>query len=271
MKIIVSHDVDHLYATDHLFKDLILEKLWVRSFLHFCSGKISLRTFLNRLTLLFHNRMHRIEEVMEFDKAHSIPSVFFFGMENGLGMSYTQEKAQPIIQRVMAQGFDVGVHGIDYLNGDSIREEYDAFERNSGLHSFGLRNHYVRFTEETFGKMERAGYLFDSTWFNKEQLDMRSPYRVGGMWEFPLCVMDGYICTVGKPEESIQRTRQAILQAEEMGLPYFTLLFHDFQFDEKFDPQMKHWYEQTIAFCEEKGYPFISYRDAIKELENQNE
>ena len=64
MKIIISHDVDHLYATDHLFKDLILEKLWVRSFLHLCSGKISLRTFFYRLTLLFHNRMHRIEEVM---------------------------------------------------------------------------------------------------------------------------------------------------------------------------------------------------------------
>ena len=72
MKIIISHDVDHLDATDHVTKDLILPKLWVRSLLHLCVGKISLRTFLYRLTILFHNRMNRTEEVMAFDKSHGL-------------------------------------------------------------------------------------------------------------------------------------------------------------------------------------------------------
>ena len=48
MKIIISHDVDHLDASDHLFRDLILEKLWVRSFLHLCQGRISLKTFFSK-------------------------------------------------------------------------------------------------------------------------------------------------------------------------------------------------------------------------------
>ena len=106
MKIIISHDVDHLDATDHLKKDLILPKLWVRSFLHLCAGKISFRTFWYRLTVLFHNRMNRTEEVMAFDKAHGIPSVFFFGMDNVLGMSYPQKKAKPVIEKVLSEGFD---------------------------------------------------------------------------------------------------------------------------------------------------------------------
>ena len=52
-------------------------------------------------------------------------------------------------------------------------------------------------------------------------------------------------------------------------MPYCTILFHDYQFDEHFDPDMKHWYEETIRFCKDHGFEFISYRDAIRELENR--
>lgn len=268
MKIIVSHDVDHLYATDHLFRDLILEKLWVRSFLHLLKGKISFRTFWYRLTVLFRNRMHHIDEVIAFDRTHGVPSVFFFGMDNVLGMSYSRKTAAPWIRHVREQGFDTGVHGVDYLDAGKIRQEHDAFAALSGMSVFGLRNHYVRFDEHTFEKQARAGYLFDSTWFNKQKLELRKPYKVGQMWEFPLHIMDGYICKPGKPEEGIAATRAAILQAETERMPYCTILFHDYQYDDRYDPQMKRWYEETIRFCEER-YEFISYRDAIKELETR--
>ena len=269
MKIIISHDVDHLDATDHLTKDLILPKLWVRSFLHLCAGKISFRTFWYRLTILFHNRMNRTEEVMEFDRAHGIPSVFFFGMDNILGMSYSQKKAAPVIRKVLDAGFDAGVHGVDYQDMENMRREHDDFATLSGTASFGIRTHYVRFDDETFSKMEQAGYLYDSSWFNKQELDIRAPYKVGAMWEFPLHIMDGYICEPGHLEEGLQATFAAIRQAEEQGMPYCTILFHDYQFDDRYDPQMKQWYEETVRYCEEQHYEFISYRDAIKELETQ--
>lgn len=269
MKIIISHDVDHLYAADHLTKDLILEKLWVRSFLHLCAGKIGWKTFLYRLTILFHDRMHRIDEVMAFDEAHGIPSVFFFGMDNVLGMSYPREKAAPMIRKVRERGFDAGVHGVDYMDEKKIGSEHDAFQSISGMALFGVRNHYVRFDRETFQKMDAAGYLFDSTWFNKQRLELRPPYRVGKMWEFPLHIMDGYICSPGKLEQGLEATRAAIRRAEAEGMPYCTILFHDCQFDDRYDPQMKQWYMETVRFCEDNGYQFISYRDAIRELEGE--
>lgn len=269
MKIIISHDVDHLYASDHLKKDLILEKLWVRSFLHLCAGKISLKTFLYRLTILFHGRMHRIDELMAFDRANGVPSVFFFGMDNGLGMSYSRKRAAPEIRKVLEAGFDAGVHGVDYLDGEKIRAEHDAFRDLSGMESFGLRNHYVRFDGGTFEKMAKAGYLFDSTWFNKKEPEFRAPYKVGGMWEFPLHIMDGYICFPGRLEQGLKDTFAAIRRAEAEGMPYCTILFHDYQFDERFDPQRKRWYEETVRFCRESGYEFISYRDAVRELEEK--
>lgn len=268
MKIIVSHDVDHLYPSDHFLKDLILPKMWVRSFLHLCGGKISWSTFCYRLSLPFRKRMNRIAEVMAFDRANGVPSVFFFGMDNALGMSYSRKTAEPMIRYVLDAGFDVGVHGVDYQDAAKIRDEHDAFARLSGLTSFGLRNHYVRFDGLTFEKMNRAGYLFDSTWFNKERTELRKPYKVGKMWEFPLHIMDTYVCHPGQVEQGIQDTVEIIRRAEKAGMPYCTILFHDYQFDDGQDPEMKRWYMETIRFCIENHYEFISYRDAIRELES---
>ena len=64
-------------------------------------------------------------------------------------------------------------------------------------------------------------------------------------------------------------TFSAIKRAEALGMPYCTILFHDDQYDDCFNPQLKRWYEETILFCEKQGYEFVSYRDAIKELENK--
>lgn len=252
MKIIISHDVDHLYVSDHLKRDLIVEKLWVRSVLHFFQRRITFKTLLYRLCIPFHNRMHRIDELMEFDKKHNIPSIFFFGMANGLGMSYHKKQAFPVIKKVMEQSFDVGVHGIDYQREENIRMEHDDFSILSGLKSFGIRNHYVRFDKNTFEKQEKVGYIFDSSWFDKKKLNIKAPYKIGGMWEFPLHIMDGYICKEGKEKEGIQAAIRAIRLADTMGMPYCTILFHDYQFDDNYSPQMKRWYMTIIDYCEKK-------------------
>lgn len=271
MKIIVSHDVDHLYASDHYLKDLIIPKLWVKSFLHLCRGKISLRVFLYRLSIVFRNRMTRIPEIMKFDKAHNIPSIFFFGMDNLLGMSYRPKKAVPYIKLVLENGFDAGVHGCEYKNQSKIKTERELFLALSRMENFGVRNHYVRFDEQTFEKMAAAGYLFDSTYFNKTETELKAPYKVGGMWEFPLHIMDGYVCKPGGLEKGLEKTFAIVEEAEAMGMPYCTILFHDNQFDERYDPTLMDWYVKTIEWLEEKGYEFISYRDAIKELEAVDE
>lgn len=268
MKIIISHDVDHLYVWDHLKRDLIIEKLWVRSVLHFFQRRISFRTLVCRLLMPFHNRMHRIDELMEFDRNHGIPSIYFFGMANGLGMSYHKSEAFPIIKKVIAQSFDVGVHGIDYQRMEVMKKEHDDFLSMSGLKDFGIRNHYVRFDEETFAKQNKVGYLFDSTWFDKKKLNLKAPYKVGDMWEFPLHIMDGYICREGEWREGVRATIRALERANAMGLSYFTILFHDYFFDDNCFPQLKIWYMEMIEYCEKRGYEFISYRKAIEELEH---
>lgn len=271
MKIIVSHDVDHIDVIDHIFIDLIIEKMFIRSILQILSGRISWSTCFHRITMIFRGRMNRIAEVMEYDRQNGIPSTFFFGMANGLGMSYSREKAASYIEMVQAKGFDVGVHGVDYMVLDKICAEHDAFKKISGLDSFGIRNHYVRFDDETFSKMNQAGYLFDTTQFNKKKTELINPYKVGNMWEFPLHIMDGYICEQGRLAEGLDKTYKIINEAEKKGIKYLTILFHDYQFDDNFDPQLKEWYTSAIAYCKRMGYEFISYKDAVLELESREE
>lgn len=267
MKIIISHDVDHLYVSDHWLKDLFIEKLWVRSLIQLIKREINIKTFLYRLLIPFHNRMHRIDELMDYDKEHQIPSIFFFGMANALGISYSRIKAKPIIERLIYNGFDVGVHGISYQAINEIRKEHDEFKNISGMKSFGIRNHYVRFDKDTFIKQSEVGYLFDSTWFDREQKKYKMPYKVGGMWEFPLYIMDVYSCKEGKREDSIIKTKKQLRNLEKKGIAYCTVLFHDMYFNEKFSPELKKWYMEIIKYCEESEYEFISYRKAIEELE----
>lgn len=266
MKIIISHDVDHLYPSDHFFRDLAWPKFYVRSLLQLIKGHINIRVFLSRLVSIFWRNMNEIETVADFDIEHGIPSTFFFGVRCGLGMSYSIKKVTPWLQFLCEKGFDVGVHGIEYKDFDRMKEEHDAFSRVSGLDSFGVRMHYVRFDEETFGRLSSCGYLFDTTQFNKAAVEFIAPYRVGAMWEFPLYIMDGYVWT-GNPESDWEQTVKLIKQAEHMGMRYCTILFHDRYFNNALFPDYRAWYMRLIAYIEEHGYQFISYRQAITELE----
>ena len=266
MKVIISHDVDHLYPKDHFFRDLIIPKLWVRSSLHLLQRKINFATWWHRILIIFQKKWHRIDEMMTFDKAHGIPSVFFFGMNNILGMSYKQKEVIPIIQKVMRNGFDVGVHGVEIEDITKIKKEFDDFANISKLNRFGIRTHYVRYNETTFQKFNQTGYLFDTSEFNKKEIALKQPYKIGNMWEFPLHIMDGYILTDGL-QKAKTKTLQTFDEAENIKLEYFTFLFHDPLFNEKNEPEARKYYEWFVNECKQRDYVFISYRDAINELD----
>lgn len=269
MKIIISHDVDHLYMNDHIFNDLIIPKLWIRSFFHFIQGKLSFSTFYHRLLYIFDKRQNRISEVMYLDKKNHIPSTFFFGMNQGLGMSYKKEKAIKYINYLVKQQVDVGVHGIAYEEYEEMLKEYKAFQTIIKRDSFGIRTHYVRYNQKTFEKFSQCGYIFDSSEFNKKEVELKEPYKVGNMWEFPLHIMDGYIIPVGNIEQAKRNTKKVIRLAEQKNLPYCTILFHDYQYNEKCYPQEKEWYDWLVCYLIKEGFEFISYHDAIRELEEK--
>ena len=263
MKVIVSHDVDHLFRSDH-FKDLIYPKLWVRSTIECLSRKYSTKEWFCRMINPFFKTRHHIFDVIDIDRRYNIPSTFFFGMKNGLGMAYHRVKAIDVIKSVDQMGFDVGVHGIEYDSLQEMKEEHDAFSAIIGRNDFGIRMHYVRYSDNTFKYLDECGYVFDTTEFDKKRGYLfKNPYKVGSMWEFPLAIMDGYLPISYR--QKIEKTEQLIKDAEAEGIEYLTVLFHDYQFCEGYATE-RDWYKWTIDYLS-KRYEFISYKDAINELE----
>lgn len=262
MKIIISHDVDHLYPSEHIFRDLIFPKLWVRSLLQWLKGDISLASFGWRLLSIFDKRLHRIPEIIDFDKKMGINSTFFFGMDNILGMSYQKKKVKPWIRYVLEHGCDAGVHGVEIDDVKKMKEEYAAFQKLSGLDHFGIRTHYVRYNKTTFEKMNEIGYLFDTSEFNKKEIELLTPYQIGSMWEFPLHIMDGYV--MNNDFETAKRlTMLALQKAEECNIEYITFLFHDYMFNKRTYKNDYDYYIWFIGCCREIGAEFVSYKDII--------
>ena len=266
ISVIVSHDVDHLFNSDHWFRDLIYPKMWVRTTLQLLRREIEFKEWILRNSSCFKKNRHNLEAQMKYDELHGVKSTFFFGMNQGLGMSYTPLEAEPMIRLVHDRGFLVGVHGIDYQTFDGIQSEHDAFYNLVGFEPCGIRMHYVRFDEETFYKLSRAGYYFDCTDFDKENCGTRkNPYKVEEMWEFPLTIMDGYLPQ--QFEKAKQETLAVLEECKRNGINYVSVLFHDYQFCDDYK-DIRNWYTWLIEYFERSDeYEFISYLDAIARLE----
>jgi len=266
MKIIISHDVDHITASEH-FKSALMPKFIVKSNIEFVLGKISFREFTNRFSSIINNKWNNISELIDFDQKNNIPSTFFVGVNNGLGLNYSLELANKWISEIIGRGVSCGVHGIAYKSFEDIKKEYDTFKSISGLESFGVRTHYLRTNGNTLEHFAKAGYVFDSSDYG-----LNKHYRVDGLHEFPLHVMETYEMEAGKKwqsvstEQAIESTIDKMKTAEKNGVEYFTLLFHDRYFDDSF-VSWQNWYKNITQYCVSQGYEFIDFNTAVREID----
>lgn len=269
MKAIVSHDIDHLTLSEHYLKDLVVPKYFVRSKIELFTGKISLKEFFLRVGDIFKNQWQHIEELHQYNTAHKVPTTYFIGVNNGVGLSYSKEQAAFWIKKMQQMGCDVNIHGIEFESFETINAEYQLFGELSGQTVFGTRMHYIRKNEHTFTNMAKAGYLFDSS-----EMSFKAPYKIGTMWEFPFQIMDGYI--IEKPRQwqsknffqSCEETKKIIDQAAEMKLPYLGIDFHDRYFSDA-HKTWKDWYRWLIEYLESQKIEFVNFKQAVEELGNE--
>jgi hypothetical protein len=265
-KVIITHDVDHLSAWEHWW-DLMLPKFWLRSCIEFGLRRISARELALRITGIFENRLENIRPLMAFDAANQVPSTFFIGVGKGRQLSYDLDAAAYWVNAIKAQGFEVGVHGIEYNHLPTMKNERNTFSKLGTTNRFGIRMHTLAQNETTLKKLAQAGYAYDST-----TEGMRDPYKIGHMWEFPLQLMDCNIFCDGRRWQTADlnqartKTIKMIEEAEKKNLKYFSILFHDFYFCDGFT-KWKEWYMWLIEFFKSSGVRFINFSGAIAELE----
>ena len=61
MKIIISHDVDHITVWEHLTKDFIIPKFLLRNKIELLTGKIGFNEYCLRIKDVFNNKFQSIQ------------------------------------------------------------------------------------------------------------------------------------------------------------------------------------------------------------------
>lgn len=269
MKIIISHDIDHITVSEH-FKDLFLPKYFARNTLELINRAITISEYVHRIIIIFSNKFNNIEELVNFDKSLFLDSTFFLAVNNALSLSYSIIKAEEWAVFLKDKGIRTGIHGINYDTLIGITLEKQIFHELTRQNNFGIRMHYLRLNEETLLNLDKSGYKFDST-----VLSFGNPYKIEQMWEFPVCLMDSslFYGNSNYQTKTLDQIKNEsimnILKAEEAGLKYYTIVTHDFYFSDAFK-KWKEWYFWLIDYLKNNEFKFISFDNAITELESEN-
>lgn len=265
MKIILSHDVDHLNWSEHYLKDFFVFGRIYRNFKGLIYSQINKKTFIKRSK--FWGRINRIPELVEFYEKKGIKASFFFGMRNALGLNYNYLNAKQYIDLLSNNGHSVNIHGIEYKNPKLINTEINRFLDLTGMKPQGFRTHYLRWSGFTYELLNDIGYLYSSS-----QLGIFHPFKIGNVWEFPISIMDVRLIENAQNNLDLNywnhKTFCQIKDAEEKGIPFFVINFHDLYFDESFII-IKNWFESLITYFIQHDYEFVSFNEAVKELNSK--
>ena len=266
MKIIVSHDVDHISTYEHL-SDLVVPKYIGRAGVELLKGRIGLSQFAIRMGEMLIGKWNFIRELAAFDARVGIKSTFFFAVGNGMGLAYQPEAARGLLHEVMTFGHDVGIHGIARDTVDNIHAERLRFEAVYGVPCHGQRMHYLHPDPALLDTVAAAGFTYDSSLRGDG-----SAQQYAGLWSFPVHLMDGDVMLSGRryqtvsARQAIYATRRRIAALADSGVDYVSLLFHDRYFSAG-HAAWRDWYCETVTWALEQGFNFCSYEQAVKELE----
>jgi len=219
----LTHDVDHPSVRRHKWDHTILGFLYravFGSLIRLIRGRISVRDLIRNcaaaLKLPFVYLGLAKDFWRDFDDRYlelekDLPSTFFvIPFKNYAGQTphgrapafraarYEAQDIAETIQKLIARGCEVGLHGIDaWVDGSKGREEVEEVRRLTGAAEIGVRMHWLYQSQESPVRMEEAGAGYDSTIGYNETVGYRSgatqvykPLMAKRLLELPLHAMD---------------------------------------------------------------------------------
>src|SRR6266478_213900 len=235
----LTHDVDHFAITNHKCDHTMFGFLYrasIGSILELFQGRKSprqvARNWLAILSLpLVYLRIlpdfwNKLERYLELDPA----STFFIIPKKGeAGMTstgarltrravrYNLSQLQPSVAKIVARRGEIGVHGIDaWRDTTEARKEREQIQALSHTSEVGVRMHWLFFDFESAGKLDEAGFSYDSTLGYNETVGYRAgttqafrPFGTKRLLELPLHIMDTALFYPAhlhlSPEEAMMR------------------------------------------------------------------
>ena len=173
-----------------------------------------------------------IPEYMEIEERFGIRSTFFFRTiyENGNINEYEDD-----IKQLQRSNWEIGLHTDPSSIGDleKIQHEKEKLELITGKPIIGNRVHFLNYNSELLGKLEKLGFLYDSSLrHSKDRIDKKEMgYSItDGIFEFPVTLMDAYLFTHMKIKEEeivpiFQKTLDLSRSVSENHM--FSVIWHD--------------------------------------------
>jgi len=260
MKIIVTHDVDHLSVNEHIFNDLYIEKLILRDLIQLLTNKITITEYNLRIKELLKNKISYLKELCEFNLKNNIPANFFLASKKGRSLSYSNKQLDDALKLLKSyENTHCYLHGIKNETKEKIIEEKLIFEKHLKTKNTGIRMHYLA-KNNFFKNLSKTGYIFDSSFY-----EIKNPYRVDGIVEFPITFMDVYDVPLVKYNKQNfefikNETLKKIEYCNKIGLKYLVIDFHDRYFSKAYCNYFN-WYKFLIQYLKNKKFSFTSFSE----------
>jgi hypothetical protein len=282
----LTHDVDHPLIRQHKWDHTTFGFLYravFGSLRNLVRGRMPLRdlvkNWLAALKLPFVHLGLAKDFWREFDDRYlelekDLPSTFFMipfknrSGKNSPGRAlklraarYDAKEMDGTIQKLLAAGSEVGLHGIDgWLDSSLGREELAEIRRLTGVSEIGVRMHWLYYNQQSPLVLEKAGAAYDSTIGYNETVGYRAgtaqaykPLEASRLIELPLHVMDTALFYPAYLDLSSRQASRLLGKMVDNAVQYGGCL-------------TVNWHDRSIAPERLWG---DSYRDLVQELESR--
>ncbi len=301
--VVLTHDIDHISLRKYpVFSNVTIEFfkrcLWI-NLLKTVRGKLSFIQYLDSLRWclvypLIKLGWHRdpweksMDDLLEIENRHQVRSTFFFipfanrnghirtGVPaKGRAIVYDVREYKDLLLKLEAEGWEVGVHGLDgHISAEHAREELEVFRSLlPNKHKFGLRMHWLFQSEVLWKNLKDAGYYYDTTFGSNDFVGFpegrHAPFKKDGMWVLPVNIQEGTLLGYWKkapphydPWDKIQ---EILAEAGQTGA-VVTILWHNNAFGVyHYDGGL---YERIIEKAKTDGARICRCIDVFEELDN---
>ena len=256
----LTHDVDHFAIGNHKCDHTMFGFLYrasIGSIFDLLRGKKSLRqvgrNWLAILSLpLIYLRIlpdfwSKLERYLKLDRA----STFFIITKKGeagttssgarlarRAVRYDLSQLQTSVSEILAHGGEIGVHGIDaWRDTTEARKEREQIQALTHTPEVGVRMHWLFFDSESAGKLDEAGFSYDSTVGYNETIGYRAgttqafrPFGTKRLLELPLHIMDTALFYPAhlnlSPKQAMMRVNDMVGDMRQFG-GLLTVNWHD--------------------------------------------
>jgi len=258
----LTHDVDHAGIRNHKFDHTMFGFLYratAGSLLDVCAGKRSVgqlgRNLLAALRLPLVQAGLARDFWVQFEQYTALeagrPSTYYVIPKKGeagvdgrgrrqalRAARYEAADLREILQRLERAGKEVGVHGLEaWRDSAAGRDERSRIGGLVGQAATGIRMHWLYFDEAAPGKLEAAGFLYDSTVGYNETVGYRAgtgqvfkPFTARQLLELPLHIMDTalfYPSRMGLSPRQAQAAVQPLIENARRFGGVLTINWHD--------------------------------------------